>query len=140
MAVRKIIHKNLKEFGEGVTRVEQQTEADFSRLIAEINNYHGTVIGVSLHIRKSLAYPNASLLTGKPAEDGDSEIILNAIKTRIMLSDRRTNTLLTTFPLLRHMPGKYGRLFTEIIRARDKCFERFVTSYVNFKGGSDSNE
>ena len=38
------------------------------------------------------------------------------------------------------MPGKYGRLFTEIIRARDKCFERFVTSYVNFKGGSDSNE
>ena len=65
VAVRKIIHKCLKVFGEGVTRVEQQTEVELSRLITEINNYHGTVIGVSLHIRKSLAYTIASLLTGK---------------------------------------------------------------------------
>ena len=128
VAVRKMIHKCLKVFGEGVTRVQQQLEAELSRLITEIGYCHGKDIDVAQFLRESLANSTASLLTGKPAEDGDSEIIWNAINTRNMLGDRKTSTILTTFPFVRHMPGKYGRMFSDAIRARDRCFERFATS------------
>ena len=140
VAVRKIIHKCLKVFGEGVTRVEQQTDAELSRLITEMNSYHEKDLDLALFFRESLAYTIASLLTGKPAKDGDSEIIWNAIKTRITLGDRSINTILTTFPFLRHMLGKYGRMFRDAVRARDKCFERFVTPDVRSNSNGQDND
>ena len=142
VAVRKIIHKCQKVFGEGVTRVEQQVEAELSRLINVIGNCLGKDIDVAKFLRESFANSMASLLTGKPAEDGDSDIIWNVISTRSMLGDRKTSIILTRFPFLRHMPGKYGRMFSEAIRARDRLFERFATPdlHVNPDVMSVSNE
>ena len=125
-AVRKIIHKCLKVFGDGVTRVEQAIESELSRLITEIGECNGKDIDLATLLGKSLANSMASLLTGKKAKDGDTDLILNAIKTRNMMGDRNVNTMLTTFPFLRHMPGKYGRFFKEAVSARDACFKRFA--------------
>ena len=141
MTLRKMLHKGLKVFGEGVTRLEQRMDTELSRLINEMESYRGNDIDICKLLRESLANWMASLLSGKSPEAGDSEIIWNAINTRNQLGDRKINMLLTTFPFLRHMPGKYGRVFRAAIRGRDRCFERFITSDKTTNGRmSNENE
>ena len=69
---------------------------------------------------------DSSLVTGRKANIGDSQIIWDYIETSNVLAAPGLNELMVLFPFLRHLLGKPGRTYKAVIKARNKLLQRFV--------------
>ena len=131
--LRKMLHKGLKVFGEGVTMFEHQVSEELDRLVSEINSHIGKDFDISHLLKKSFANWMSCLLTGKEAETEDSKIIWDFVESIVLLGTAGEHYLMTRIPLLRFLPGRAGRLYRYCIRARDRVLSRFYDLNGNGK-------
>ena len=124
--LRKMLHKGFKVFGEGQARFEHHVTEELDRLVSEIDDNEGKDFNMCLLLKKSFANWMASLVTGKKANIDDSQIIWYYIESGNLLAAPGLNELMVLFPFLRHLPGKPGRTYEAVLKARYKLLQRFV--------------
>ena len=128
MIERKMFHKGLKVFGDGAARFEKHVRDELTRLVAEIETRNGDDVDLIQLVKESFGYWMSSLLTGYPAEEGDSRIIWEWAEWADTIWSPHVNIVLESFPFLRHLPGKYGNICKSTLHARDKFHERFASN------------
>ena len=130
-ALRKMLHKGLKVFGDGVVRFELQVSEELDRLVMEFNTQTGKDFDMCLSLKKSFANWMSTLATGKKAKEYDSKIIWEFNESAIALGATGTHTLLTGMPILRFLPGYLGRVYRDCVNNRDRVLRRFFYSNDN---------
>ena len=125
-AVRKMSHKGLKYLGEGLSSFEQHINDELMRFITEIKSKGEEDIDICELLRTSFANMMSSLLTGKPAKADDSKIIWDWVDAFNAIMAPEMEIVLRSFPFMRNMPGKYGRVFKTALKCRDACLDRFI--------------
>ena len=126
LLLRKVLHKSLKVFGEGVVQFEQHMHEEISRFISIMKAKNKGDFTLNKFVKESFANWMSSLLTGKKAEEIDSKLMWSFLDSINAILLPGLNFILEAFPFLRNMPGKPGRLFKTVVHARDKCLQRFV--------------
>ena len=101
--LRKLLHKGLKVFGEGVAKFEYQLNDELDRFVAELNKQLKKDIEICPLLKKSFSNWMSSLITGHGAEHCDSEIIWDFNDTLTSFMTRGRHTLLTQLPSLRFL-------------------------------------
>ena len=125
-ALRKMLQKSLKVFGDGVDRFEIKVSEELDRLVFEINSKMGKDFDISPLLKKNFANWMSSLITGKSAKHYDSEIIWDFIESVVELVSAGKLFLLTKMPVLRFLPGELGGTYRRCIKARDRAIQRFL--------------
>ena len=128
-ALRKMLHKGFKVFGEGISRFELRVSEELDRLVIELNTQIGKDIDMCLSLKKSFANSMSTLATGPKAQEYDSKMIWDLNASIISLGDAGTNTLLTRMPIFRFLPGYLSGVYRACVNNRDKILQRFF--YVN---------
>ena len=124
-ALRKMLHKGLKVFGDGVARFELQVSEELDRLVMEFNTQTGKDFDMCLSLKKSFANWMSTLATGQKAKENDSKIIWDFNGSAVALGAPGTNILLTTMPIFRFLPGYLGRVYRDCVNDRDRVLRRF---------------
>ena len=124
--LRKMLHKGFKVFGEGISRFEDHVNEELDRLVSEIDDHEGKDFNMCTLLKKSFANWMSSLVTGKKANLGDSQIIWDFIEIGNLLAAPGFHEILVSFPFLRHLPGKPGRTYRALLKARNKLLKRFL--------------
>ena len=124
--LRKVLHKSLKVFGEGVAQFEQHMHEEISRLLFIMKAQKKEGFTLNELVKESFANWMSSLLTARKAEETDSKMMWRFLDSINAIALPGLNFILEAFPFLRNMPGKPGRLFKATIHARDQCLKRFV--------------
>ena len=130
-ALRKMLQKGLKVFGEGVPKFQLQVNEELNRLVMELKSQIDKDVRICLSLKKSFANWVSTLATGQKAKEYDSEIIWNLNESAIPLTSAGTNTLLTRIPFLRFLPGYLGCLYRNCVKERDSVLQRFFYSQDN---------
>ena len=128
-ALRNMLHKGLKVFGDGVARFELQDNEELDRLVMEFNKHTGEDFDLCLSLKKSFANWMSTLITGQKAKECDSRLVWDLNDSGTPLCTAGTNTLLTRLPFLRFLPGYLGRVYRDCVDARDRALQRFF--YLN---------
>ena len=126
-ALRKMLHKGLKVFGEGVARFEHQVSEEIDRLVMEFNTHIGNDFDMCLSLKKSFANWMSTLATGQKAMVYDSKIIWEFNESAIAIATAGTNAILTRMPLFRFLPGYLSGVYRNIVFNRDRVLRRFFT-------------
>ena len=127
--LRKMLHKSLKVYGEGVARFEIQVNDELDRLVTELSTQTRKDIDFCPLLKKSFSNWISSLITGHQAKHSDAEIIWDLNESFNSLFTRGTHLLLTRLPNLRFLPGTLGSLYRKCIKARDRFLHRFYYSH-----------
>ena len=130
-ALRKMLRKGLKVFGDGVARFELQVSEELDRLVMEFNAQTGKDFDMCLSLKTSFANWMSTLATGQKAKGYDSKIIWEFNESAIALSAVGTHTLLTRMPIFRILPGYLGRVYRDCVNNRDRVLRRFFYSNDN---------
>ena len=128
-ALRNMLHKGLKVFGDGVAKFELQMSEELDRLVMEFNKQTGKDFDMCLSLKKSFANWMSTLATGQKAKEYDSKIIWDFNESAVALGAPGTNLLLTTMPIFRFMPGYLGRVYRDCVNDRNRVLRRFF--YLN---------
>ena len=140
LTLRKMLHKGLKVFGEGVTEFEQHVQDELTRLVNEIHALRGEDFCLGQVLKKSFGNWMASLLTGREATENDSTIIWNLLDAINAIMAPDMTFISETFPFMRNCPGKLGRLYKASITARNIALRRFVAhSNMKTQDNDDNN-
>ena len=73
MNKRKMFHRALKVYGDGVTHFEETANEDLERLMGEMRSTGQNDFDMSEIIKKFFANTTSTLMPGKPADTDDSE-------------------------------------------------------------------
>ena len=130
-ALRKMLHKGLKVFGDGVARFELQMSEELDRLVMEFNTQSGNDLDMRLSLKTSFANWMSTLATGQKAKEYDSKIIWDFNESSIILGAAGTHSLLTRMPIFRFLPGYLGRVYRDCVNNRDRVLRRFFYSNDN---------
>ena len=130
-ALRRMLHKGLKVFGDGIARFELQVSEELDRLVMEFNKQIGKDFDICLSLKTSFANWMSTLATGQKAKENDSKIIWDFNESAVALGDPGTNLVLTTMPILRFLPGYLGRVYRDCVNDRDRVLRRFFYSNDN---------
>ena len=130
-ALRKMLHKGLKVFGDGVARFELQVSEELDRLVMEFNAQTGKDFDMRLSLKTSFANWMSTLATGQKAKGYDSKIIWEFNESSITLGAAGTHALLTRMPIFRFLPGYLGRVYRDCVNNRDRVLRRFFYSNDN---------
>ena len=125
MMLRKIWHRGLKHYGDGVEHFEQNAELELKRLLEDLRDMKGGDFIMNDIVRRSFANTTATLLTGEQPDDYDFEIIWQFVDFSNGLMEPGMATFYEMFPFVRLLPGKFGNLYQKAIKARDCFLERY---------------
>ena len=128
-ALRNMLHKGLKVFGDGVSRFELQMSEELDRLVMVFNTQIGKDFDMCLSLKESFANWMSTLATGQKAKEYDSKIIWDFNESAVAIGAPGTNLVLTTMPILRFLPGYLGRVYRDCVNDRDRVLRRFF--YLN---------
>ena len=124
-ALRKMLHKGLKVFGDGVARFELQVSEELDRLVMEFNTQTGKDLDMCLSLKNSLANWMSTLATGQKAKEYDSKLIWDLNESSTPLFAAGTNVILTRMPIFRLLPGYLGGVYRDCVNDRDRVLRRF---------------
>ena len=124
-ALRKMLHKGLKVFGDGVARFELQVSEELDRLVMEFNTQTGKDFDMCLSLKKSFANWMSTLATGQKAKEYDSKLIWDLNESSIPLFAAGSNAILTRMPIFRLLPGYLGGVYRDSVYYRDRVLQRF---------------
>ena len=127
--LRKMLHKGLKVFGEGVAGFEYQANDELDRLVSELNTHSRKDIDIRPFMKKSFSNWMSSLITGQKAKRSDPKIIWDFNESINILGTGGTFLLTNLLPSLRLLPGKIRIIYKNIIKARDRLLHRFYYSH-----------
>ena len=119
-----MLHGSLKFYGDGIKHFEEAAEDEMQRYLEELTRPEQSDFDMNDIIKKSFANTMVRLMTGKPAENDDSENVLQWVDT--------TNHFLfglsfvyDFIPIVRLLPGPFGNMYREAIASRDYILDRF---------------
>ena len=125
MMLRKIWHRALRNYGDGISLFEENSELELKRLLEELRNTKGNDFAMNDTIRKSFANTTVSLLTGEQADENEHQLIWEFIVFCNGLMEPGVATFYEMFPFIRLFPGKFGNLYKKAIGARNIFMERY---------------
>lgn len=125
MTLRKMLHRGLKFYGEGVVHFEQIMEDEMKNFLTELSATKRKDFDISVPLRKSFANATSSLMTGTPPDKNDAKIIWKCVDAVNIILENATSFIYEMAPFIRLMPGKFGNLYREAIEARDSIIQRF---------------
>lgn len=129
MTMRKMFHKGLKLYGDGVDHFDRNTEAEIKRLLEELESMKEQDFDIYEVFRRSVANTTSSLMTGKAPEEDDHKLIWQFADAGRVVVEPGMAFLYDLMPVLRHFPGPFGTMFRRAIEARDTFLHRFYTRF-----------
>ena len=135
MIKRKMFHRALKFYGDGVEHFEETADEELGRLKEELRQTGQQDFDMSDIIRRSFANTTATLMTGKQADSGDSETLWKFIDIGMQFIGG-LSFVLEFLPTLRMLPGMFGNMFREALAARDSFLDKF---YFAVRGSNKEN-
>ena len=139
MIKRKIFHRALKFYGDGVEHFEETADEELGRLMEELGRTGQQDFDMSDIIRKSFANTTATLMTGKHVDADASETLWIFID----IGDQFLSGLSFVFeflPIVRLLPGKFGNMFREVMTARDVVLDKFYFAVRDSTTETDDGE
>ncbi|KAL5006404.1 hypothetical protein ScPMuIL_015210 [Solemya velum] len=131
--LRKILHKALSIYGDGVQKFENVVSKEIESLCRRIEAQNGADFCMNDFLKDSLVNLVSILLSGKRIEDheGDSfdvDVIWNYIESCETVAHPLTMLVLSVFPFLRNMPGYWGNVYEENKKTRERILDIFYSS------------
>ena len=125
MTMRKMFHRGIKLYGDGVDHFETISADEFKRFLDDIANTKARDFDIYPLIRKTVANSNVNLMTGKTPQDIDHKIVWQFIDPGNIMIDSGVAFIFDMMPWLRLLPGKFGNLYRKAIKARDTFVDRY---------------
>ncbi|KAK3590653.1 hypothetical protein CHS0354_007149 [Potamilus streckersoni] len=133
--LKSVTFQAVHEFGEGSSNYERLALKVIQDVAQRIRFIEGRDFSIMDIINQSLYKLLAAVFVGELLEDDDP--LLSTIKQfdhyghRIVLPSN--HSVLKLFPFLRHLPGKYGKMYRDIMKGKDNLrtglVERMKKSY-----------
>ena len=131
MLMRKMFHRGIKLYGDGVEHFETVSEDEFRRFVDEITDKNGQEFDMYPLIRKTIANSTSILMSGKTPDDDEHKLLWNFIDPCNVMLDSGTAFVFDMFPWTRLLPfGKIGRLYRQAVKAQNKILQQY---YYNEK-------
>ena len=126
LLMRKMFHRGLKLYGDGVEHFETVSEDEFRRLVDELSDKNGQEFDLYPLLRKSIANSTSILMSGKTPDDEEHKLLWNFIDPGNVILDSGTAFVFDMFPWARLLPfGKFGRLYRQAIKAENRILEHY---------------
>ena len=125
LTLRKMFHRGLKLYGDGIEHFEMNSSDEFKRLIDDLGATNAQDLDLYPVLRKSVANSTATLMTGKTPEDYDHKIIWQFIDPGNIMIDSGIAFIFDLIPWVRLLPGKFGNLYRKALKARDTFLDRY---------------
>ncbi|KAL5007125.1 hypothetical protein ScPMuIL_015931 [Solemya velum] len=131
--LRKIFHKALSIYGDGVQNFENVVSKEIEILCRRMEAQNGDDFCLNDFLKESLSNLLCILLSGKRIEDFedvryDVDVFWNYIDTFETVTHPVTMLVLSVFPFLRHLPGYWGNVY----RANEKTRERILDIFYSW--------
>ncbi|KAL3870432.1 hypothetical protein ACJMK2_038500 [Sinanodonta woodiana] len=123
--LRKIMHKGLKMYGEGVKQFESIAHTELDQLTNRLSDLGGQDFDPKPFISRSLASIIGILLTGSMVDESDADLIWKYVNTANDMFHMSTDVILYLFPFLRFMPVEVGRRYRRIMETKKELLDKF---------------
>ena len=124
---RKMFHRALKFYGDGVEHFEETANEELDRLMKDMRNTCQQDFDMSDIIKKSFANTTSTLMTGKPADKDDPERLWKLIDITNQLVGG-LGFVFDFLPIVRLLPGTFGNMYREAVVARDLFLDKYYSA------------
>lgn len=133
---RKLGHKILKAYGEGMREIEKSVTEELRYVVSKLENYVGKSFDPEIFINDFLNQIVSILLTGRRHDVSSADAFLKTMETY----DKRVNDvldpsvlyLINWLPFMRYIPSKVSRLYHETKQSQ-KAFEEQIRQEQKMK-------
>ncbi|KAJ8299758.1 hypothetical protein KUTeg_023818 [Tegillarca granosa] len=133
---RKLGHKILKAYGEGMREIEKSVTEELRYVVSKLENYVGKSFDPEVFINDFLNQIVSILLTGRRHDVSSANAFLKTMETY----DKRVNDvldpsvlyLINWLPFMRYIPSKVSRLYHETKQSQ-KAFEEQIRQEQKMK-------
>ena len=139
MLKRKMFHRALMFYGNGVEHFEETVNKELCRLMKELERTRQEDFDMRDIIKKSVANTTSTLMTGKSADTDDLERLWQ-LNDNINQLASGLGFVLDFVPIVRILPGMFGNMFREAIAARDLFLNKFYFSVKNAANEADGGK
>ena len=124
---RKMFHRALQFYGDGIKHFEETAAVELERIIEELRRTGQHDFDLGDILRVSFAKTTITLMTGELANTDDTEAVLkfNDIGNHFLSSMSFVYEIL---PIVRLLPGRFGKMFREAVAARDRFLDKFYNT------------
>ncbi|XP_053380168.1 cytochrome P450 1A1-like [Mercenaria mercenaria] len=124
---RKSYTQALHTYGSGIQDLENNVMIEMANLIERIEKYSGGVFECVSMLQRSLSNVLSLVLRGEtiPDNDPDSNMFWEHVHANDFFLNSYVNFVMTAFPFLRFLPGKYGDEFRNGKKANAKIAKRY---------------
>ena len=127
--LRKIFHKALHIYGDGVPKFENTVKTEIENLIKKIKGFEGEDFDPMSVFERSLGNLVSILVCGEPMSDDDVGIVWSFINVDNEALNPTVEFFLFNLPFLRFIPGKYKRIYHSLLQKKEKLMERYLRKY-----------
>ena len=136
MTKRKMLHRSLKFYGDGIAHFERTNEDELLRFSEQLKLTKQCDFDMHDMVTKSLVNTLVRLLIGKSPENHDCELMMDYFEAgNYFLSGM--GFVYDFIPLIRFLPGSFGKMYQKAISARDHILDRF---YFTIRNHADNPE
>ncbi|KAL5006649.1 hypothetical protein ScPMuIL_015455 [Solemya velum] len=127
IALRKVLHGSLGMYGEGVQRFEDVIQTEIGTLLSKMEDTNGGDFDLKIYFKHSISNVISTLLSGETFDEEDPglDMFWEYNRWSQQLIHPSNDKVLSIFPFLRHLPGRYGNVFRSSMKARKNILERF---------------
>ena len=141
MQMRKMFHRAMKLYGDGVDNFETISADEFRRLVDDISDKNQQEFDMYPLLRKSIANSTSILMSGKTPDNDEHRLLWDFIDPGNVMLDSGVAFVLDMFPWTRLLPfGKFGKLYRQGTKAWNTILERYYFAAKRSLSNPDTAE